>query len=421
MKQFIIIGNSAAGIACVEAIRQRDKESKITIISDEDYPSYCRCLISYYLAQDVKEDKLLYRPASFYKENNIEVILNKKVARVDPKKNRIVCEDKTALNYDSLLIATGSSPKFPDISGIKKNGVYGFRTIKEIKEIEGLIPLTRAACILGGGLIGLKAAYALKKRNIDVKVVIKSPQVLSQMLDFEAAGLVRKRLEENGIDIILGNDVSEIIGEGDIRAIKLDSGKAFESSLVIVGKGVSPNISLVKDTEIKFNEGIITGELLKTNIANIYAAGDVCESYDITTGKHSVNALWPIAVEQGKAAGANMAGDSVKYDGSLGINSIEFFGLAVVSLGIYKVKEADKEFEELKISNEKEARYKKLILKNNILVGAVLVGDIRPSGVLLRLIRERINISSIKDALLCEDFGYPDMIDLVKGGEKIYV
>ena len=421
MKQFIIIGNSAAGIACIEAIRQRDKESKIIILSDEDYPSYCRCLISYYLAQDVKEDKLLYRPESFYKNNNVEVFLNKKVARVDPKKNRIVCEDKTSFNYDSLLIATGASPKFPEISGIKKEGVFGFRTIKDVKEIGGLVPVTRAACVLGGGLIGLKAAYALKKRNIDVKVVIKSRQVLSQMLDFEAAGLVQKKLEENGIDIVLGQDVSEIIGEGDIRAIKLDSGKAFESSMVIVGKGVSPNTGLIKDTEIKLNEGITTNELLQTSVPNVYAAGDVCESYDITTGKHSVNALWPIAVEQGKIAGANMAGDGVKYEGSLGINSIEFFGLPIVSLGIYKVREADKDFEELKIGNEKESRYKKLLLRNNLLMGAVLVGDIRPSGVLLRIIRERINVSSIKDALLRENFGYPDIIDLVKEKEKIYV
>lgn len=421
MKQFIVIGNSAAGIACVEAIRQRDKESRIAVFSDENYPSYCRCLISYYLAQDVKEDKLVYRPETFYKKNNADVFLNKKISRVDPKKNRITCEDKTVLNYDSLLIATGASPKFPETPGIKKGGVFGFRTIKDIKEIEGRVPVTKAACVLGGGLIGLKAAYALKKRNISVKVVIKSRQVLSQMLDFEAAELVKRRLEENGIDIILGQDVKEIIGEGDIRAIKLDSGKAFESSMVIVGKGVSSNIGLIKDTEIEFNEGIITNEFLQTNVSNIYAAGDVCENYDITLGRRSVNALWPIAVEQGRVAGANMAGDKVVYEGSLGINSIEFFGLPVVSLGVFKTGGRDGDFEELKISNEKETCYKKLLLKNNILVGAVLVGDIRPSGVLLRLIREKIDVSSIKDKLLRRGFGYPDIIELVKEKEKIYV
>ncbi|MCM8771356.1 MAG: FAD-dependent oxidoreductase, partial [Candidatus Omnitrophica bacterium] len=184
MKQFIIIGNSAAGIAGIEAIRQKDKNSKIVVISDEDYPSYCRCLISYYLAKDIKEENILYRTQNFYQENNIELLLNKKVIRVEPKKNYIICEDKTKIGYDTLLIATGARPKFPEIKGIKKRHVFGFRTIKDAEDIEGLLAVTKAACVLGGGLIGLKAAYALKKRGVDVKVVIKSGQVLSQILDF---------------------------------------------------------------------------------------------------------------------------------------------------------------------------------------------------------------------------------------------
>jgi len=283
------------------------------------------------------------------------------------------------------------------------------------------LPVTKAACVLGGGLIGLKAAYALRKKNIDVKVVIKSKQVLSQMLDFEAASFVQKRLEENGIEIILGQDVTEIIGNGDIKAIKLDSGKAFESSLVIVGKGVSPNIDLIKETEIKFDDGILANSFLQTNIPNIYTAGDVCESFDITTGHYAVNALWPVAVEQGKVAGANMAGESVNYAGSLGMNSIEFFGLPVVSLGIYRVKEDDTNFTELKLCDTKANIYKKLILKDNFIVGAIFVGDIKNSGVFLRSIRERIEVSSFKERLLQESFGYPDIMDLVKDKERVYV
>ncbi|KPK97687.1 MAG: hypothetical protein AMJ95_07800 [Omnitrophica WOR_2 bacterium SM23_72] len=421
MKQFVIIGNSAAGIAGVEAIRSRDLESKIIVISDEDYNAYCRCLISYYLAGDVKEDKILYRPENFYKENNIELLLNKKVSRIDPKKNKVVCEDKSQIGYDALLIATGASPKFPETPGIKKRGVFGFRTIKDTKEIEGLLPVTKTACVLGGGLIGLKAAYALKKRKIDVKVIIRSKQVLSQMLDFQAAHFVQKRLEENGIEMIFGQNVTEVIGNGDIKAVKLDSGKAIGCSLIIVGKGVSPNIGLVKETEIKVNEGIIADNLLQTNIPSVYAAGDVCESFDLTLGEHTVNALWPIAVEQGKVAGQNMTGESVKYDGSLGINSIEFFGLPVISLGIYKKKEGEAGFEEMKITDEKNHLYKKVLLKNNIIVGAILVGDIKNSGIFLRLMRERLDIREVKDRLLSEGFGYPDILGLVKEKEKIYV
>lgn len=421
MKNFIIIGNSAAGIAAVEAIREKDKESKIVVISDEDYPSYCRCLISYYLSGEIKEDKILYRTENFYKDNNVELLLNKKVIQVDPKKHRVVCEDKSQLNYDLLLVATGAHPKFPEIEGIRKRNVFGFRTIKDVKDIQGLLPITKTACVLGGGLIGLKAAYALKRRNIEVKVIVKSKQILSQMLDFQAAGFVQKKLEENGIEVILGQDVVEIIGNGDIKAVKLDSGKVLGCSIVIVGKGVSPNIALIKNTDIKINEGIIANELLQTNIPNIYTAGDVCESFDLTLGKSSVNALWPIAVEQGKIAGQNMSGDNVNYEGSLGMNSIEFFGLSVISLGIYKVKEEGASFEELKICDEKANLYKKLILKDNFLVGAILVGDIKNSGIFLRLIKERINVLPFKDRLLQENFCYPDIMDFVKAKERIYV
>ena len=420
MKQFIIIGNSAAGIACIEAIRQKDKESKILVISNEDYPAYSRCLISYYLAGEIKEEKLIYRMQDFYQKNNLELLLNKKVERVDPKKNRVILEDKTSLNYDSLLIATGASPKFPQLPGIKKRNVFGFRTVKDAKEIDGQIPVAHTACVLGGGLIGLKCAYALKKRKLDVKVIVKSKQILSQMLDAAAANIVQKRLEENGLEVLLGVDAAEIIGNGDIKAIKLDSGKAIGCSVVVVGKGVKPNIDLIQDTSIEVNEGIRVNDYLQTNIPNIYAAGDVCESFDLTLNAQAVNALWPVAIEQGKFAGFNMVGENLKYDGSMGMNSIEFFGLPVVSLGIYKIKE-ENGFKEIIDSDPKSNCYKKLILKDNRLLGTILVGEIKNSGLFLRLIREKIDLTSIKDILLKTTFSYADIMDLVKEKEKIYV
>lgn len=420
MKQYIIIGNSAAGIAALEAIRQRDKASKITVVSDEDYPAYCRCLISYYLAQDVKEDKILYRTEAFYKDNNVELILNKKAVKVDPKKNRLSLEDKTQLGYDYLLIATGSSPTMPQIKGIQKQGVFGFRTIKDAKDIEGLLPITKSACVLGGGLIGLKAAYALSKRGVELKVIVRSKQLLSQMLDFDSAAFVQRRLEENGIEVILEEDVDEIIGNGHVKAIKLEKGKALGCSLVIVAKGVSSNIGLVKESPVKFNRGIIADDSMRTNIDNIYTAGDACESFDLILNSPSQNALWPVAVEQGKIAGANMAGDSVKYSGSMGMNALDFFGMPVMSLGLYKTKPEDKDLEELKFSDKNANIYKKIIIRNNIIAGAVLAGDVKNSGLFLRLIREKIDVSAFKSRLLESNFSYPDIMDFVEDKEKMY-
>jgi len=418
MKQIVIIGNSAAGVAALEAIRKKDKQNKITVISDEDYPSYCRCVISDYLAGKVEQDQLIYRSGEFFSENNIELILNRKIIEVRPKKNQIIAEDKTKFEYDYLVLANGASPKFPDIKGSNKRGVFGFRTIKDTKEILDLAQIADTVCVLGGGLIGLKAAYGLKKRGLDVKVIIKSKQVLSQIIDEQAASLFRKRLEENGIQILTGLGVGEILGNGDAKALKLDSGKVIGCQIIIVAKGVGPNIDLVKDTDIEINKGILVDEYMHTNIENIFAAGDVVETLDIATGQKTINALWPNAVDQGKIAGKNIVGEQVSYDGSIGMNSVEFFDLPLVSMGVFKQKD---NHEVLVKSRPDENIYKKLVLEDNRLVGGIFVGNINQSGVFLKLIREKIDISNIKDDLLNDNFSYPNIMDLIKEEDKIYV
>ncbi|MDP2939314.1 MAG: FAD-dependent oxidoreductase [Candidatus Omnitrophota bacterium] len=417
-KKIVIIGNSAAGISTAETLRKFDKDCTIAVFTDENYGCYSRCLLSYLLAGDIPEEKLIYRKEEFYAENKIELIRNKKIIRIDHKKKRIVAEDKTQFEYDFLVLANGASSKMPEIKGIQKNGVFGFRTIEDAKNILKLLPVSDTACIMGGGLIGLKAAYSLKKRGLEVKVVVKSPQVLSQMLDEKSAKFFKQRLTENGIDIITGSEVAEILGNGDVKAVRLDIGKVIACQIVIVGKGVSPNIKLVKDTEIKTKQGILTNEYMLTNIPEIYAAGDIAETFDVSINETSVNALWPVAVEQGKVVGSNISGQNLKYDGSIGMNSVEFFGLPVISLGITRSKEP---LEELTRQDAKNQTYKKLLIRNNLLVGAILFGRINNSGVFLNLIREKIDISRIKDKLLNPGFAYPHTIELNQERDITYV
>jgi NAD(P)H-nitrite reductase large subunit len=422
MKHVVIIGNSAAGIAAAESIRQIDKTSKITILSDEGYEAYCRCLLSYYLAGEVDEEKIPYRLKSFYKENNFDLLLNKKVVSVEPEKNRIVLADKSPIGYDSLLIAAGASPKFPKgVKGLQQKGVFGLRTLKDAKDIVALLPSSGSVCVLGAGLVGLRAAHALSKRKLKVTVVVKSKQVLSQMLDARAASLVQKKLESNGIEFIMGADAVEILGGTQVKGIKLDSGKEVPCSLVIVGKGVAANMDLVKDSKVKCADGILTDKFLQSSIPGIYAAGDVCENIDLTIGKTAVNALWPVAIEQGKIAGSRIAGASEAYDGSMGMNSIEFFGLPVISLGVYDIQGTTVPLEELETFDEKNGFYKKLILKNGVMIGAIMVGDIRASGLLLSLIRNKVDVAPFKDKLLLENFSYPHIAGKTNEKEQMYV
>lgn len=418
VKNIIIIGNSASGVACVEAIRGRDKASAITVISDEEYTAYCRCVLSYYLGGEADEDKLVYRTKDFYRDNNINLMLGKKVLRVDPKKNIVVFDDNQKLGYDTLLIATGSSPKLPDIKGVKKRGVFGFRTIKDAKDILGLLPVTKTVCVLGGGLIGLKAAHALKKRGVDIKVIVKSKQVLSQILDKNAADIIQSHLAANGMEILTGLDVSEFLGNGELKAVKLDSGKVIGCEAVIIGKGVSPNVGIVKNTDVKVNEGIIVGSFLKTSVENIFAAGDCAEAYDFVLEKPQVNALWPCAVEQGCVAGKNIAADKSIYTGSIGMNSVEFFNLPVVSMGIVKEEEGMEVLSRLDFNRN---IYKKVVLKGDCVKGIIFLGKIENSGVFLELIRKKVNISTVKDDLLNDNFNYAKIMDLLDNRERIYL
>jgi len=418
MKHIMIIGNSAAGIAAAEAIRNQDKFSKLTIISDEDYTSYCRCVLSYYLSGEANEEKLIYRPKEFYTQNNINLILNKKVVEVRPKKNELILEDKNKFEYDTLFIATGSSAKIPQIAGVDKRGVFGLRTVRDAKDILGLLPVTKTAICLGGGLIGFKAAHALKKRGLEVKVIVKSKQILSQVLDNTCAEIIQRHLAANGLEILTGQDVTEFLGNGNLKAVKLDNGKVINCEVAVIGKGVSPNIGIVKDTQVELNQGIVVDRYLRSSVENIFAGGDCAEAYDYVYEANQVNALWPNAVEQGALAGENMLGGNLIYDGSLGINSVEFFNLPVISMGITKEAQG---FEVLSRLDTNNKVYKKVILKGNRIKGVILLGRIENSGLYLELIKKKVDVSSILADLLSDAFNYAKIMDLLEKKEKIYV
>ncbi|PIU82789.1 MAG: NAD(P)/FAD-dependent oxidoreductase [Elusimicrobia bacterium CG06_land_8_20_14_3_00_38_11] len=403
---YVIIGASAAGISAIESIRETDKNGKITIVSDEDYPIYSRCLLSYYLAGTISEEKLKYRDDDFYKKNNVNAILGKKVELVLPDK-KVKLSDSTIVPFDKLLIATGSRSKTEKIPGVQLEGVLGLRNIEDAKKIEVRLDKTKTAVMLGGGLIGLRAAYALHKRGVKVTVVVKSKHVLSQILDEEGASFIQKEMEKQGIKILTGLSATEIVGNKDVNGVVLENGEKIDCEIVVIGKGVQANTELVKGTDIKTERGIIVDDELKTTVSDIYSAGDVAQTSDLITGEKTINALWPNAVIQGKIAGLNMAGKNIKYDGSLAMNSVEFFGLPTISYGITKPKGEGYEFIVKK-------KYKKFVLKNNKIVGFVLVGDIDNAGVYGSLLRKKIDISSVKNKLLENNFNFAKILPLIK-------
>ena len=415
---YVIVGGSAAGINAIEAIRSEDKEGKITLISDEKFSLYSRCLITYFLAGTLAEDKLKYRSSDFYEKERVDALLGVRAKRLLPEKRKLILDNGKEITYDKLLIATGASPKMVEVPGSDKQGILGLRTYHDAKLINGRLDKVKKVSILGGGLIGLRAAYSLHARNKEVKVIVKSNQVLSQMLDRGAANFIRKKIEQKGIQVMTGLAAVEFLGGKEVTGVVLDDGRRVDCELVVVGKGVRPNLELVKGTEIKTDYGIIVDDHLQTNLPNIYAAGDVAQAKDLITGQSTITALWPCAVAQGRVAGLNMAGKKLKYDGSLAMNSVEFFGLPVISMGITRPKE--KEYEQLVKEDEKNFVYKKVVLRKNRLQGIILVNRIEQAGVIGILMRKKVDVSPIKAMLLEDRFDFAKILPIIKEGKELF-
>ncbi len=409
----IIIGSSAAGINAAETLRRADPTCEIIMISDEPNPLYSRPLISYLLAGELPEEKIYYRPPDFYERNRIEAHLGRRAVRVEPKANRVILDNGEELEYDNLLLANGASPVFPQIEGLEKEGVFGFRTLKDAKEMLAMLPQVKEAVVLGGGLVGLKAAVGLKARGVDVTVAVKSPHLLSQMVDAGASEIYRELLEEHGIKVATGMEPAEILGGSRVEGVRMESGEELPAQLVVMGKGVRANLDLIKGTEVRYDYGVLIDEHCRTNVMNIYAAGDVAQSYDLVREEYWTNQIWPCAVEQGRVAALNMAGKEAVYRGSMGMNSVQFLELPVISAGLAGLRERD--FDEELISKPSPRVYRRLVLRGERLVGFVLVGDIEGAGIIRSLVAKGVSVKGLKDRLLSPTFGFSELIPLIEG------
>jgi len=405
--KYLIIGNSAAAIGAIEGIRKVDRDNPITLISDEPYHTYSRPLISYYLMGKVTEKNMLYRKEDFYEKNKVEAILGIKATQVDTEKNQVVLEDGRTLAYDKLLIATGGTPFIPYMEGLDKENVFSFLKLDDIKAIIEALAAAKKAVIVGAGLIGLKAAEGLVQSGVDVTVVELANRVLSAILDEDAANIVQNHLENQGIKFELNTSVESILGNEKVSAVKLKSGKTIDAELVIVAVGVKPNTGVVSGSSIQINRGIIINEHCQTNIDNIYAAGDVAEGYDLIYNTQRVLPILPNAYKQGEVAGLNMAGKETEFKGGFAMNSIGFFRLPMITAGIIKPEEDGYEIL-VKVEVEKNS-YKKIVIKEDKVVGFIFLKNVDRAGIITSLISEKINVKSFKEELLKDSFGYIDL------------
>lgn len=412
--EYLIIGNSAGGIAAAEAIREVDREGAITIVSEEPYLAYSRPLISEYLAGERSLDSMLLRLPDFYERNRIEALLGTRAARIDFDHKLVELEDGRRMAWRKLLLATGGTPIIPKLKGSHREGVFTFTTLDDAKKIREAVDPQRKVVVIGGGLIGVSLAQALVQRGVAVVMVELMDRVLGTALDVEASHLVEDTLRRKQIEIVLAQTVKEIVGrpEDDRRVggVILEDGRTIACDGVVFAIGVAPRAELVKGSAVTVNRGIVVDRHMATSCRGVYACGDAAEGYDFIHKTNRLIPVWPNAVAGGQVAGYNMAGRPTRYEGSTGMNALNCFGLSAVAAGLVEPK-GDSSCEVLVRPSAANGSYRKIVLRNNRIVGMVFVGDIERSGIVFGLMKDGINVRRFKEALLSSNFGLGSLPD----------
>ena len=411
MSKYVIIGGSIAAVGTIEGIRSVDKTGDITLVTDENHFIYSRPLISYLVEGKTTLEKMRYREDDFYIKNNVDVIKGVVAEKIDYENKCIVLNYKRNIPFEKLMIATGSSPFTPHIEGEEKvKNRFTFMSLDDALNLEKAINKDSKVLILGAGLIGLKCAEAINAKVKSVTVVDLADRILPSILDEKGCKLVQRYIEKQGVKFILGNSIDKI----DEKEATLKDGSKLDYDIFVVAVGVRPNVGLAKEIGCEVNRGIITDEHGMTTVKDVYAAGDCTESYDITRDQNIILALLPNAYFKGETAGVNMAGGEKSYKNAMPMNSLGLFGLHMVTAGNY-------DGEEYVVESENE--YKKLVYKDNLLKGFIIIGDVDKAGIYTYLIREKINLNDIDFDLVKDHPGLMafsrDYRDSKLGGKKL--
>ncbi len=402
--EYVIIGNSAGALAAAREIRKADTSNRMLMVSDERYAAYSRPLIAKHLSEGKTIDTMQLVPLEFYENHSIDLRLDTRAVHIDTAARTVSFRHGTTLSWHRLLLATGSLPIVPQVSGTNRRGVFTFTTYDDARQIARHLPAVRHAVVVGGGFIGLSAADALRKRGVDVTVIEMQSRLLSTMLDSTGSSLVQNAAIATGVHVATGRQVISINGDHpesrSVSSVTLDDGTRIQCELVILAVGVRPRTELAESI-VSIDRGILVDTSMRTTAQNVFACGDACRTYDFVREQDAVLAIWPNAVAGGAVAGAAMTGQQRFYEGSTTLNAIPYFGLSVGSAGVVEHDPAIQE----QVVSEGPGYYRKVILKDGVVVGMVAVGDTSKCGLLHLLMKKKVKVEGCKDILVREDFG----------------
>jgi nitrite reductase (NADH) large subunit len=392
--RLIVVGNGMAGMRAVEELLSRAPDRyAITVIGAEPRPNYNRIMLSSVLAGDSTFEETVINPLSWYQERGITLLTGTSATAIDPGAKRVTLADGRSLSYDELLLATGSKPLAPPIPGLGLPGVRAFRDIADTEALLEAARTNRRGVVIGGGLLGLEAAWALKRRGMAVTVVHLMPTLMERQLDLAASEMLRRELERRGIAILTNSQTEEFIGSERVEAVQLAKGEQLPADFVVVAVGVAPNIALARSAKLDANRGIVVGDDMRTTDPNIYAVGECIEHNGLTFGL--VTPIW----EQAKVCGARLAGDETAvYLPPPVYTSLKITGIDVFSAGTLVA--ADEVEDELTLHDARCGIYKKIILRDGRVIGCVLYGNIADGAWYVRLMREKTDVSVFRDQLV---------------------
>lgn len=397
MNPYIIIGNGIAGNAAAENILKIEPRRKIVMFTRENHYFYYTPALPEYLAGEKNINNITIHNAQWYEKNKIELHLNTTVTTIDPQNKTIKTDKYQIFKYDKLLLATGGYSFVPPIPGADSQGVYTLRTITDADRIKTQAKSSQEVVLIGGGLLGLEAGNGLRKMGLKVKVVEFFSRLLPRQMDAEGAAVLQKELEEMGFKFYLGAVTKEITEARAGLSVHLDKGDELSADMVLISAGVRPELTLAKSLDLENEKGVQVDDHMQTGIKDIYAAGDLVEHQKRFYG------IWPASMEQGRIAGANLAGKKEVYQGTVPVNSLKVAGIDLTSAGDI---DPENQMESIVFRDQKNHIYRKFVIKNNNILGTILFGNIRGSKEILEAIKNKKDISAWKDKLGRQDFDF---------------
>jgi len=375
----VIIGASAAGITAAKSIRKVNADARIVVFSEDSHFPYFRPFLTEYLCETsvLQKDNFYLNPEVWYSDNRIELCLAEKVVSIQSAEKTVTTAKGRCLNYDKLILATGSTPFVPQPELLERENVFAIRTLDDAKDVEQYANTVKHATVIGGGVLGIETADSLAQKGLHVTVIEYVKRILPLQLDEEGSEIFQGIMEKNGVELKLGMLAKEFSGRERVTAVRLQTGEEIPTDMLVFCIGVRANLELAKQCGLQANRGILVNEKMETSLPDIYACGDVAEC-----GKNV--SLWTIAVEQGKVAGLNAIGETAAFSPISYPTRIESFDTKVYSIGDLGHEGEAKDYITMRRRIPENLIYKQLYFRGDSVSGGVLIGDIKKSTALSR-------------------------------------